>query len=234
MNRRLFISAAIAAPFALHPHAVLGAELPPGVKLPPTWDDLVLAKSERLEAVYLLPGADFRPYTKLMMDPTEVAFRKDWLRDYNESAPFLQKVDDEEAKSIMAAVRKGFEAIFAKSFTAAGYPVVTTPDKDVLRLRSAVANLSITAPDTGASMSNAYAKYAGQATLILEARDSMTAAVLGRAEDMELAGANWQGMRDSVTNKRDFTALVQKWADASVKGLEALKANSPFDPAAKG
>ena len=80
MNRRLFLCAAALAPALVQPLAALARDLPP------TWDNLVLVKSKRLEAVYLLPGADFRTYTKVMLDPTEVAFRKDWMRDYNEQA----------------------------------------------------------------------------------------------------------------------------------------------------
>ncbi len=50
------------------------------------WDGLVEVKPKRLDAAYLMPGADFRPYTKLMIDPVEVAFRKNWMRDVNDSA----------------------------------------------------------------------------------------------------------------------------------------------------
>ena len=42
------------------------------------WDGLVQVKPKRLDAVFLLPGADFRVYNKIMMDPVEVAFEKDW------------------------------------------------------------------------------------------------------------------------------------------------------------
>ena len=38
------------------------------------WDGLVEVKPKRLDAVFLLPGADFRAYKKVMMDPVEVAF----------------------------------------------------------------------------------------------------------------------------------------------------------------
>ena len=41
-------------------------------------DGLVRVKSKRLDVVYLQPGADFRSYTKVMLDPTEVAFAKNW------------------------------------------------------------------------------------------------------------------------------------------------------------
>ena len=50
---------------------------------PASWDGLVEVKPKKMDLVYLLPGADFRPYTKVMVDPTEVAFRKDWLKDMN-------------------------------------------------------------------------------------------------------------------------------------------------------
>jgi hypothetical protein len=37
---------------------------------PPTeWDGLVQVPSKRLDHVYLQPGADFRGYTKVMLDP---------------------------------------------------------------------------------------------------------------------------------------------------------------------
>jgi hypothetical protein len=224
MNRRLFLCAAALAPALLQPLVALAADLPP------TLDGLVLVKSKRLEAVYLLPGADFRAYTKVSLDPTEVAFRKDWMRDYNEQAAFSDQITDNDAQSIMVAVRKGFDAILAKAFTDAGYPVVTTPGKDVLRLRSAVLDLAVTAPSPEMSMNTIYSRYAGQATLVLEARDSVTGAVLGRAEDAQVAGDSFVELRDSVTNKRDFSRLGRTWADASVKGMANLKANSPFQP----
>src|SRR4051794_19727407 len=59
------------------------------------WDGLVKVKSKRLELVYLAPGADFRGYTKVMIDPTEVAFRKNWQRDQNNSRTLSYRVDDE-------------------------------------------------------------------------------------------------------------------------------------------
>ena len=50
---------------------------------PAAWDGLVKVDSKKLDAVYLAPGADFRPYTKVILDPTEVAFQKNYKRDMN-------------------------------------------------------------------------------------------------------------------------------------------------------
>src|SRR5262245_27233290 len=67
-----------------------GAPLALAADAPPdNWAGLVEIKPKRIAAAYLLPGADFRPYTKLMMDPVEVAFKKDWERDYNRDAATL-------------------------------------------------------------------------------------------------------------------------------------------------
>jgi hypothetical protein len=40
--------------------------------LPPTWDNLVHVNSKKLQAVYLLTGADFRQYARVQLDPTEL------------------------------------------------------------------------------------------------------------------------------------------------------------------
>src|SRR3954467_4252421 len=73
---------------------------------PPTeWDGLVRVKSKRLKYVYLLPGADFREYRRVMLDPTELAFRKNWLRDYNSSSMGLSGRLSE--RDLQEAISKG-------------------------------------------------------------------------------------------------------------------------------
>ena len=46
--------------------------------MPDNWDGLVRVKPKRMDAAYVAPGTDFRAYTKVMFDPAEVAFKKDW------------------------------------------------------------------------------------------------------------------------------------------------------------
>jgi hypothetical protein len=197
---------------------------------PATWDGLVLVKSKALERVYLLPGADFRNYTKVMLDPTEVAFKKDWVRDYNSSTMGMtQRLTDQQAQQILDAVRKGMGDIFAKTYTDAGYQVVQAPGPDVLRVRTGVVNLDIAAPDVmTAGRSRVYSQDAGEATLVLEARDSQTGALLGRALDREAAGDSRPYLRNSVTNVSDFSRMFERWAKASVDGLNKLKTLSPL------
>ena len=191
------------------------------------WDGLTKVRSPNADAVYLAPGADFSGYTKVMIDPTEVAFRLNFLRDYNRTARGGQRITDTEAVEITEAVRTGFEEIFAEAWRRAGYEVVTQPGADVLRLRTAVANLYITAPEQmTAGRVSTYSYDAGQATLVLEARDSISAALLGRVVDTRLAGDNVAARRTQFSNRADFEQLFRAWARASARGLEALKAQS--------
>ena len=117
-------------------------------EMPSSWDGLVAVKAKRMDAVYLMPGADFRAYTKVIFDPTEVALRKDWLRDYNRSTGSLsQRITDADVQKAFEKVRSKFSGSFSKAYSKAGYQVVTTPGPDVLRVRTGVVNLSFSAPD---------------------------------------------------------------------------------------
>src|SRR6185437_6204821 len=98
--------------------------------LPPPYDELVQVKSRRLDAIYLLPGADFSGYRKIMIDPVQVAFRKDWVQQANRSRG-MSRISQSDAQEIAQAARSGFQDIFAAAFHAKGFEVVSAPAPDV-------------------------------------------------------------------------------------------------------
>jgi len=224
MTRKAWSMVAVAALAALAVAGLAGA----ASKSPPeNWDGLTEVKSKNLDLAYVMPGADFRPYTKVLLDPTLVAFRKDWMRNMNDSRDLSRRISDEDAAKIMEAAQKGFEDIFEKEFQKAGYEVVKAPGSDVLRVSTAVANLYINAPDVMApGRSRSYTANAGEATLIVEVRDSPTNALLGRVIDQRET-RSMVGQASRVTNTADFKALFQQWAGICTKGLNSLKAVSP-------
>jgi Protein of unknown function (DUF3313) len=196
---------------------------------PDNWDGLVQIKPKRMDLVYVLPGADFRPYTKVMLDETEVAFHKDWMKNMNDTRSVSRRIDEDQAAKIMAAASSNFSDVWTKALNKAGYQVVTAPGPDVLRLSPAIANLYINAPDTmEAGRVSSYTTEAGEATLILEARDSRTNALLGRVVDRrETRSSVAMQPANRVTNQADFRALFSQWASIAGKGLDELKAVSP-------
>jgi hypothetical protein len=197
---------------------------------PGNWDGLVQVKGKRLDAVFLLPGADFRGYKKIMMDPVEVAFEKNWARDYNrEAATLSQRLDQQDLERISTAARDAFTEVFTEEYRKEGLEIVSEPGPDVLRLRPGVIDLYVVAPDNMTSgRSRTYVMESGRATLFLEARDSSTGALLGRALDKRTTRDTGRvQISSSVTNLADFKALFRQWADISIKGFEELREHSP-------
>ena len=138
--------------------------------MPVEWDGLRRVSSKRMDLVYLQPGADFRGYTKVIVDPTEVSFRKNWQKDYNRGSRDLGgKVSD---RDIQDAIAKGVVAasdIFTEAWRSGGYAIADQPGPDVLRVKTAVANISVNAPDVRSSArSYSFSEEAGQATLVIE------------------------------------------------------------------
>ena len=215
-----FFATALVSLLMLPASALLAAE-----GAPATWDDLQLVKSSKYSRLYLLPGADFQPYSKIMLDPTEASFRKDWVRNYNQSSRELsRRISDDDVNRVIQQVSSNFGDIFAEEYQKAGYQVVQTPGPDVLRVKTGVIDMEVSAPDVRtASRSYSASWEAGQATLFVEARDSQTGALLGRVLDRRLAGDNQPYLRNSVTNKADFKILFRRWAKDSIEGLNRLK-----------
>lgn len=201
-------------------------------KPPDSWDGLVKVDAKRADVLYLKPGADFRGYSKVMLDPTEVAFHKNWQRSQNRSDRGLSGTISD--RQVQEAIAKGIAAsheIFAAAWAKGGYAVVAEPGPDVMRIRTGVVNIWVSAPDMPtAGRSHTFAPEAGEATYFVEARDSMTNAILGRAIDQRFAGETAHNWRTSVSNRADFRELVEAWAKASVRGIDGLKSVSPIAP----
>ena len=204
--------------------------------LPQSWDGLSQVDVRGLRGVWVLPGADFRPFTKVMIDPVEVSFRENWQRDFNNTTRGLNgRVRNSDVQRIIETAQTGFNDVFANAYRNAGFQVVTQPGEGVLRVKTAVVNLEVNAPDMmRAGRVRTYSRQAGQATLVLETHDSMTGAVLGRVVDPQAVGNTsvfW--VRNRATNNADFRRVFTRWADASVSALRTLQAQSPVNVAAR-
>lgn len=209
----------------------------PALAATPSWDGLTEVNSRRMGTTWMLAGADFRPYKKVMIAEPEVAFRNNWMRDVNRGRS-ARRVSQADADRILATVATNLTDVFAQEFTRAGFEVVTKPGPDVLTLNVDIVNLFVNAPDTGSSARSAsFTTNAGEATIVLEARDSETRALLARAVDRRQTqnnvGMGTQATR--VSNTADFRRLAQGWARTTASKLQGLQAISPVpDPLTPG
>jgi hypothetical protein len=212
---------------------VLGASSAHAQSASQEWDGLVRVTSPHFDAAYLAPGADFSGYTKVMLDPTEVAFHQNWLTDFNSSARGAQnRLSEDDAREILTATQAGVQEVFAAVYAERGFQVVTTPGPDVLRLRTSVTNLAVEGVERMSTRrSETYSTQAGEATITIEARDSMSGALLGRGVDRRTAGESaFTLARTSERNRADFEALFRSWAELSADALVRLR-ETPAPPA---
>ena len=211
--------------------AMTAVAAPATAKAPETWDGLVQVKSKKLALAYLLPHADFRAYSKVMFDQPQVAFAKNWQRDFNRSAMTLSgRISDKDVHDAVGQAESSLTKIFPERFTEAGYQVVTVAGPDVLRLGVAIVNLEVNAPERDIpGRSSTFAVDAGEATFAIEARDSLTGQLLGRGVDRREAGEGPTYRRNYSSNLADFEALFDTWARIAARGLTELKAASPVD-----
>lgn len=229
MLRRHFVALTVTALALSMGGLAMGA--PP----PTTWDQLVQVKSKRFDLVYLLPGADFRGYTKVMIDPAQVAFRKNWMRDYNDTTMDLSsRIRSSDLQKVIDEAAKGMTEILDEGFAKGGYPVVAAPGPDVLRVSAGVINVSVNAPENrSAGRTRTFAQEAGSGTLVVEFRDSESRAVLARVIDSRVAGDTTVLMRNSVSNRADFRNMAREWVERSVESLNEAKSLSPINTAGR-
>lgn len=197
------------------------------------WEGLVRVLSEKIEFVYLAPGADFRPYTKVMLDPSEMATKEDWsLTESRGGSSFRTRADERFVILELDRARKRFDKDLADAFTEAGFTVVRNRGADVVRVRPGVFDIAVQTPD-GAAVTTSERKTlslnAGQATLVVEVRDSVSNALLGRAVERGVAGDTGEWRRSTGSNRTDFHRLFRGWAETSAAGLAELKSLSPVD-----
>jgi hypothetical protein len=196
---------------------------------PAVVDGMHLVPDTRLGLVYMDPGADLSEYRQLLLMDAQVAFRKNWQRDINQSKPF--HVTSSDMQRIKADVAELFREIFTRELQSAGFVLVTDPAPDTLIVRPAIVDLNINSPDTprGGTTRN-LTESAGDMTLYLELRDSVTGDLLAKALDFQFDRSNITPfMMDRTRNTRAANQILTNWAQVLVKGLEetGVKSSSP-------
>ncbi|HPF26576.1 MAG TPA: DUF3313 family protein [Steroidobacteraceae bacterium] len=134
-----------------------------------------------LQKVEAVPGADLAPYSKILLDPIEVAFHKNW--DARSVAG--TRISAAEKLEMRTGLAKILREEFARVLTKDGrYAVVEAPGDDVLRIKAEIKNLYVNAPDLPrASRTRTYTLSLGEMTLVAELRDSTTGDLIARVTD---------------------------------------------------
>ena len=194
-----------------------------------TEDGLKLIKVKGIDIAYARPGASLAPYKRVMLDPAQVRFSKDWDPERTGSR---MKLTTEEREKIRSELATLFDQTFKEELEKKnGYPVVTEPGPDVLLVSAALIDVYANAPDTmEPGRSRTYVMNAGHATLVAELRDSETGAILARVADLQEARDDgFLQISNSVANSSEARAMVSRWARILRSRMDAVRAQQPAE-----
>lgn len=179
-------------------------------------EGMKLKVSERSTIAYKKEGVNFGEYTQVQILPSQVAFKKNWQRDYNRDQTSLStRIKDDDVLKIKSYVAKLFDEVFKEEFAKKGdSPLVNKAGTGTLIIKPAIINLDVNAPDVRtATRSKTYVTEAGQATLYLEMYDGVSGEILARIVDTEIVGnysyAKWA---TRASNTADVKRTIRKWA----------------------
>jgi hypothetical protein len=187
----------------------------PGVPAAPTADlDGLTARSVGgLDTMLVRPDVDFRVYKTVLIDPLQITFDRNW--DPNRDQPDLsRRFSPDDIEKIKAEMAGEFRSVFVEELTSAGYRVVEQAGDDTLRMKPALVDVYINAPEKIApGISRTYTMEAGEMTLQLDAHDGPTGRLLARVIDRKSdRGLQELELTNSVTNRADFRRGVRGWA----------------------
>jgi len=187
-------------------------------------DGLQKIKIKGIDLAYARPGASLAGYNKVIIDPVEVSFRKDWDP---KRAGSRAKLSAQERENIRSGVARIVQEEFTKTLEkGAPYKVVKEAGADVLRLQIGIADLYVNAPDTmSPGRSRTYTLSAGEMTLVGELIDSESGQVISRVIDRrEARNSGVMQLTNSVVNAQEARAIAASWARILRSRLDAAHA----------
>ena len=83
---------------------------------PAEWDGLVRVQSRSLDNIWLLPDVSFAGYTKVRLDPIEVAFYRNWSPNRSPS----QRLRPSDVENIKSSLATEFRRVLSDTLDVAG------------------------------------------------------------------------------------------------------------------
>ena len=190
-----------------------------------TEDGLVRTSVKGIDHAYVRPGSSLAQYRRVLIDPVQVAFSKDWDPEQTGSR---MKLSAEEREKIRSDLANLFMKTFKEELEKGGYPVVDTPAPDVLRVTPQLEDVYINAPDVKApGRTRTYVMNAGRMSLLADLRDAETGAILARvADEREARDEFFLELATSVSNSAEARRLIAEWARILRSRLDTVRMQS--------
>jgi hypothetical protein len=192
-----------------------------------TYDGLHRVDKSVMDAAWVKPDLDLSGYTKLMLVGAGISYKpvdsegKHWWPGISDDSEF--PISEENKARLADEVRKAFAQELMKIER---YELVSEPGPGVLTLVGALVDVVSQVPpvDQCVGRCDVYLRSVGEATLVVELRDSMSNEVLARAADRRAAESEgWPIDANTVTVWPEVRQLAQTWARLLRKRLDSFE-----------
>jgi hypothetical protein len=192
---------------------------PPELDSSLTYDGLAKVKNPKAKGAWMRPDFSLDGYTKIMLIGAGIEYRpvKPVPRAAAASASQFP-LTPEQKERLRSIVRDAFRTELAQSQR---FQLVDEPGPDVLMIWGGLIDVVSYVPPDSIGRSNIYLNSVGEATLVVELRDSESNAVLVRIIDRRAAqGLGPMARSTSVTNWSEVQQIARTWASQLRQGLE--------------
>ena len=192
---------------------------PPELGSDLTYDGLAKVKNPKAKGAWMRPDFSLDGYTKIMLIGAGIEYRPVKPVTRSASATASQfPVTPEQKERLRTIVRDAFRTELSQSQR---FQLVDEPGPDVLMIWGGLIDVVSYVPPDAIGRSNIYLNSVGEATLVVELRDSDSNAVLVRIIDRRAAqGLGPMARSTSVTNWSEVQQVARTWASQLRQALE--------------
>ncbi|MEO7386167.1 MAG: DUF3313 family protein [Gammaproteobacteria bacterium] len=193
----------------------------------PTYDGMVPVRDSGMKEAWIKPDINISTYRHILLEPTEVQFRAvrptagTTLGRSRDTEFPLRPVDQQR---LVDTVTEVFREELAKS---RNLTLVSEPGPDVLLVTTSLLDVVSRVPPEEPGRNEIFLDQVGEATLVLELKDSESGETLARAVDRRAAdpvdtgGVNVSRVT-SVTAWSEVRRVARRWASAVTRRLDQL------------
>ena len=223
MNNNLIVSMALALCLSTYALTADAAPRAPRIQTGPdaeiSYDGLHRVDRSVMDRAWAKPTLDLTQYNKLMLVSAGFAFREvDDPGRYNRSASEFP-ISEENRVRFQETVREVWTEEFQDL---ENWELVNQPGRDVLILMGGMMDIVSAVPPPTIGRSEVFLSRVGQATLVLELRDSMSSEILVRTVDTRAAESAFATRSSTVTTWAEVRRLARTWGRMLVSRLDQV------------
>lgn len=210
---RITISAALTAALLSAGIATASPKFKTGSIDDVSYDGLHRIEDAALDAAWAKPDLNLSGYTKIMLVPAGMSFKTP--RQSSGEFPLTQQ----QKQQVHDILLEAFTTELGKNKR---FALTDQPGRDVLMVYGAVLDVESHVPPERAGRGGYLLRSLGEATLLVELRDSMSDEILARAVDRRAAESTRPHRSNVVTNTSELRIAADRWARSLNKQLEEL------------